>query len=185
MHHSNVTEKLLDTRRAATPVSPASSEVVQRLPNNCPKVVEKMPRKPNIGPNSIKLGRFAAPRPNLAKVGQSLTKFDRRGPDLAKKTNSDLNRPSLSHTLTNFGPKSTKAGQCWSKFGRIDQNLDRVEQVCPNVGRRRTKYGRDGRLWPKLGSRATDRQLLLNFWTTSEHTDFAKRIFPGRETTFG
>lgn len=55
-HQVTCAEALL----AAPPAIPASSAVAQQLPKTCPKVVDKLTRKPRFDNNSAELGRIRA-----------------------------------------------------------------------------------------------------------------------------
>lgn len=74
-----VAEKLLAARpRKLPPANPASSEVVQRLPNNCPEVVEHFPDSGQSRPTSADSGHSGAQVgghldnlcPKFAKLGR-------------------------------------------------------------------------------------------------------------------
>lgn len=86
MNYTKVNEFLLDTHpgQQLPPANPASSEVAQKLPNNCPTVVGKLPLAPNIGPNSAEIDRVG---PRFDRVGPTLTNIP----------------PSLADVGTTFG----------------------------------------------------------------------------------
>lgn len=116
------------------PEFPASSDVVQTLPNNCPEVAEHLPRVPRFRPESTNAGRL---RMMLANLGQTMSKHDQDGPMLAQC------RPNLGPMWPNMGHDLGNIGQCWSTSARclttlagIDRFWTKLGTSCPKFGQR-------------------------------------------------
>lgn len=110
------------------------------LSQSCPKVIEKLPRKPRFGPNSAKTGRHRQKWqtmkkwPMLVEFGQVSPKINQVGQKLAK-----------------CWPKSACDGWIWPKVGENWPKSVEVGQIL-------AKSGRTGQVWPiwaKVGPKSS------------------------------
>lgn len=99
------------------PAIPASFEVVQNWPKRCPKVVDKLPREPRIGPNSTQRGSLGQ---MLAELRQSAVKFQVVLVDVDQVWAESA---KSGQVVASLGQNRPRLDECWPNLPQIGINL--------------------------------------------------------------